>query len=160
MSNLSQIAQVVINIEHFSTACEELEGVLMSLRLVSTLVFPRKKLVDVPRASQRGGPVTLTSVQAFAKALAVAESRIDAVIASKLESFFELAEYNWLPARPQSTMNEPSTYVFEMITFLTAYVDSVLIGLGEDIKTRAYRSALLRINKWLMVSLSESPYLS
>jgi hypothetical protein len=81
----------------------------------------------------------------------MAESRIDAVIASKLESFFELAEYNWLPARPQSTINEPSTYVFEMITFLTAYVDSVLIGLGEAIKTRAYRSALLRINKWLMV---------
>ena len=32
MSNLSQIAQVVINIEHFSTACEELEGALMGLR--------------------------------------------------------------------------------------------------------------------------------
>ena len=90
-------------------------------------------------------------MQAFAKALAAAESRIDIVIGSKLESFFELAEYNWMPARPQSTMNEPSTYVFEMITFLTAYVDSVLIGLGEDIKTRAYKSALLRINRWLMV---------
>jgi ABC-type transporter Mla subunit MlaD len=32
MSNLSQIAQVVINLEHFATACEELEGVLMNLR--------------------------------------------------------------------------------------------------------------------------------
>lgn len=56
-----------------------------------------------------------------------------------------------MPARPQSTAAEPSTYVFEMITFLTAYVDSVLIGLNEEIKTRAYRSALLRINRWLMV---------
>jgi hypothetical protein len=34
MSNLSQIAQVVVNIEHFATACEELEGVLMGLRFV------------------------------------------------------------------------------------------------------------------------------
>ncbi|KAK1924132.1 putative rsec15 [Papiliotrema laurentii] len=136
MSNLSQIAQVVVNIEHFATACEELEGVLMGLR-----------------ASQRGGPVHLSSVQSFAKALASAEARIDAIIASKLESFFELAEYEWLPSRPQSTADEPSTYVFEMITFLTAYVDSVLIGLDEAIKTRAYRSALLRINRWLMETL-------
>lgn len=34
MSNLSQIAQIVVNIEHFGTACEELEGVLMGLRWV------------------------------------------------------------------------------------------------------------------------------
>jgi hypothetical protein len=86
----------------------------------------------------------------------MAESRIDAVIASKLESFFELAEYNWLPARPQSTINEPSTYVFEMITFLTAYVDSVLFGLNEGVKTRAYASALQSIQNWLMVSLNHS----
>jgi hypothetical protein len=57
-----------------------------------------------------------------------------------------------MPARPQSTAAEPSTYVFEMITFLTAYVDSVLIGLNEGIKTRAYASALHRIRQWLMVS--------
>lgn len=56
-----------------------------------------------------------------------------------------------MPARPQSTAAEPSTYVFEMITFLTAYVDSVLIGLNEKIKTRAYHSALDRIRQWMMV---------
>ena len=32
MSNLSQIAQIVVNLEHFCTACDELEGVLMNLR--------------------------------------------------------------------------------------------------------------------------------
>lgn len=32
MSNLSQIAQVVINLEHFTTACDELEAILMRLR--------------------------------------------------------------------------------------------------------------------------------
>lgn len=94
----------------------------------------------------------MASCQSFAKSLATAEARIDTVIASKLESFLELAEYDWLPARPQFTTNEPSTYVFEMITFLTAYVDSVLIGLNDTIKTRAYQSALARINKWMMVS--------
>jgi hypothetical protein len=94
----------------------------------------------------------LTSVQSFNQSLNAAEARIDNVIGSKLESFFELAEYNWMPPRPQSAAGEPSTYVFEMITFLTAYVDSVLIGLNEEIKTRAYRNALFRINRWLMVS--------
>ena len=32
MSNLSQIAQVVVNLEHFIVACEDLEGVLAGLR--------------------------------------------------------------------------------------------------------------------------------
>jgi hypothetical protein len=32
MRNLSQIAQMVINIEHFIVACDELETVLMTLR--------------------------------------------------------------------------------------------------------------------------------
>ncbi|WVO22126.1 uncharacterized protein IAS62_003451 [Cryptococcus decagattii] len=137
MLNLSQIAQVVINLEHFTTACNELESVLMNLR-----------------ASQRGGPVKLASGASFNSTLSIAQSRIDSIINSKLESFFELAEYNWMPARPQSTAEEPSTYVFEMITFLTAYVDSVLIGLKEEFKTVAYRNALTRINRWLMDTLT------
>ncbi|WVN88298.1 uncharacterized protein L203_103503 [Cryptococcus depauperatus CBS 7841] len=137
MSNLSQIAQVVINIGYFSTACDELEAVLMNLR-----------------ASQRGGPIKLSAASSFASTLTVAQTRIDNVIGSKLESFFELAEYNWMPARLQSTTEEPSTYVFEMITFLTAYVDSVLIGLREEVKTSAYQNALGRINKWLMETLA------
>ncbi|TYJ55946.1 hypothetical protein B9479_003331 [Cryptococcus floricola] len=139
MANLSQIAQIVINLEHFLTACDELESVLMNLR-----------------ASQRGGPIKLSAGASFTSTLAIAQSRIDSVVNSKLESFFELAEYDWTPARPQSTVEEPSTYVFEMITFLTAYVDSVLIGLSEEVKTRAYSNALGRINKWLMDTLTGS----
>ena len=152
MSNLSQIAQVVVNLEHFSSACDELEGVLMNLKYVPVWLFIAASLTHVVnRASQRGGPVKLASCQSFTASLTAAEDRINNIIGSKLESFFELAEYNWLPARPQSTASEPSTYVFEMITFLTAYVDSVLIGLNEAIKTRAYLAALTRINKWMMV---------
>jgi hypothetical protein len=93
----------------------------------------------------------LSSLKTFRHTLQLAENRIESIICSKLESFFELAEYEWLPSRPQSTAAEPSTYVFEMITFLTAYVDSVLIGLNEEIKTRAYASALDRIRQWIMV---------
>ncbi|KAL1413544.1 Rab GTPase-binding exocyst subunit S15 [Vanrija albida] len=136
MSNLSQIAQVAVNLEHFAVACDDLEILLMGLR-----------------ASQRGGPIKLESAKSFAATLELAQSRIDAVIASKLESFFELAEYHWMPNRGPPSNVEPSTYVFEMITFLTAYVDSVLIGLGDETKTRAYQSALSRINQWFMETL-------
>lgn len=156
MLNLSQIAQVVINLEHFTTACNELESVLMNLRWVAPFIFLVKDARESDTrvlfsASQRGGPVKLASGTSFNSTLSIAQSRIDSIINSKLESFFELAEYNWMPARPQSTVEEPSTYVFEMITFLTAYVDSVLIGLKEEFKTVAYRNALTRINRWLMV---------
>ena len=96
----------------------------------------------------------MTAADSFHETLQIAQSRIDAVITSKLESFFELAEYNWMPKWPTGSV-EPSTYVFEMITFLTAYVDSVLIGLGDETKTRAYENALKRINNWLMVRISE-----
>jgi hypothetical protein len=47
---------------------------------------------------------------------------------------------------------EPSTYLFEMITFLTAYVDSVLIGLREGVRGRAYRGALEHVRDGLLVS--------
>ncbi|CAK9785452.1 putative rsec15 [Cutaneotrichosporon oleaginosum] len=139
MSNLSQIAQVVVNTEHFLVACDELETVLMGLR-----------------ATQRGGPVKMASASSFADTLKLAQSRIDAVITSKLESFFELAEYNWMPRQSPPSNPEPSTYVFEMITFLTAYVDSVLIGLDDGTKARAYEKALQRINQFLMETLTST----
>lgn len=41
MRNLSQIAQMVINIEHFIVACDELETVLMTLRRVDRIRRPR-----------------------------------------------------------------------------------------------------------------------
>lgn len=37
MNNLSQIAQAVINLEHFATAAEQLETVLMTLKCVRQL---------------------------------------------------------------------------------------------------------------------------
>lgn len=95
----------------------------------------------------------MASAESFSETLGIAQSRIDAVIASKLESFFELAEYNWMPRTAPPQEPEPSTYVFEMITFLTAYVDSVLIGLSDSTKARAYERALQRINQWIMVSI-------
>lgn len=96
--------------------------------------------------------MTLSSAHSFADTLKLAQRRIDSYIASKLDSFFDLAEYTWLPRGPPPAQHEPSTYVFEMITFLTANVDSVLFGLNESVKTHVYGNALALINKWFMVS--------
>lgn len=95
----------------------------------------------------------MSSVQAFENTLSLAQDRIDAVLASKIESFCELADYQWMPKRAPDNI-EPSNFVFEMITFLTAYVDAVLIGLSDEIKTRAYQRALQRINLWFMDTLT------
>lgn len=94
----------------------------------------------------------MASVQSFEKTLAVAQDRIDTVLAAKIEEFFGLAEYVWMPDRAPKGNVEPSTCVFEMITFLTTYVDAVLVGLSDETKTRAYQTALRRINQWFMVS--------
>ncbi len=93
-----------------------------------------------------------------------------------------MAEYDWLPRPTPRTgqplgrnspalgrnspapfatsgnepEREPSTYLFEMITFLTAYVDSVLIMLSEGVKVKTYRSALEYIRSGLMVCVAQS----
>lgn len=178
MSNLSQIAQVVINVEHFAIACDELAA---TLGLVQ----------DPPSSQQSGGSnFSLQFGKSFQAVLEVAQNRINSVIASKLDDFFEMAEYDWTPPIPNqrrgvvsgqtpaqgaddatgsprlglqrqsttiqwfdnTTQQEPSIYLFEMITFLTAYVDSVLIMLNEEIKVKTYRAALVHVNKGLMVS--------
>lgn len=162
MSNLSQIAQVVVNLEHFAVACDELATTLGQVR---------------GQTATQTGILNLQCGQAFRTALHIAQSRIDAVIASKLDDFFEIAEYDWTPPMPvrrravlsggaaggpqrqSSTMawfddqeaKEPSMYLFEMITFLTAYVDSVLISLNEGIKVKTYRAALEHVNQGLLV---------
>jgi hypothetical protein len=41
MNNLSQVAQVVINVEHFVVAVDELESVLMDLKCVALLELDR-----------------------------------------------------------------------------------------------------------------------
>lgn len=167
MSNLSQIAQVVVNLEHFAIACDELASTLGSVR---------------GQTATQTGILNLQCGQAFRTALDIAQTRIDAVIASKLDDFFEIAEYDWTPPMPvrrravvsgaqsgaaggaqrQSTTmawfddqeaKDPSMYLFEMITFLTAYVDSVLISLNEGIKVKTYRAALEHVNQGLLVSL-------
>ncbi|KAE9410140.1 exocyst complex component, sec15 subunit [Gymnopus androsaceus JB14] len=106
--NLSQLAQIVANVEHFQVACSELERSLTSLR-----------------TAQRGGAIRLKASSAFNTTLNGVVSRIKTVINSKLDDFFELSEYNWVPT---SREEGPNMYLYELVNWLTTVVDSQLLS--------------------------------
>ncbi|KAF9821285.1 hypothetical protein IEO21_00893 [Rhodonia placenta] len=118
-SNLSQIAQIITNLEHFQVACSELERSLTNIR-----------------SSQRGGIIRLTAAAPFAQTLTRALSRVTASISSKLDDFFGLSEYDWTPPRREQA---PSMYLYELVNWLTTVVDSLVAK--DAYKDEAYRGA-------------------
>ncbi|KZV70296.1 exocyst complex component sec15 subunit [Peniophora sp. CONT] len=129
----SQVAQMITNLEHFEGACAELEHSLTALR-----------------ATQRGGTVRITAAPAFAEALVQARARIAAVIASKLDDFFGLSEYDWTPAQKDTV---PSMYLTELVAWLSTVVDS--LQLKSEYKDEAYKEALAYISRCLMDFLTD-----
>ncbi|KAH7914426.1 exocyst complex subunit Sec15-like-domain-containing protein [Hygrophoropsis aurantiaca] len=131
-TTLSQIAQIVTNLEHFQVACSELERSLSSLR-----------------STQRGGTIRLNSGTALSTTLTRALKRIVGLITSKLDDFFELSEYDWTP---QSRETMASMYLYELINWLTTVVDSLVIK--ETYKDEAYKGAVDYIAECFMDILS------
>ncbi|RDB22600.1 Exocyst complex component 6 [Hypsizygus marmoreus] len=127
-STLSQIAQIVTNLEYFQAACTELERSLTNLR-----------------SAQRGGAIRLTARASFETTLSLSLARITGLITSKLDQFFELSEYEWTP---QTRENAPSMYLYELVNWLTTVVDSLVIK--EAYKDEAYKGALEYIAECLM----------
>lgn len=135
------------NLEHFQVACGELERSLTNLRYA---IHPPVRLLcslSVIRSAQRGGTIKLTASNSFESTLSQALARINSVINSKLNDFFELSEYDWTPPRRD---NSPSMYLYELISWLTTVVDSLVIK--ETYKDEAYRGAVTYISDSLMVS--------
>ncbi|KIM91089.1 hypothetical protein PILCRDRAFT_811606 [Piloderma croceum F 1598] len=131
-TTLSQIAQVVTNLEHFQISCSELARSLTSLR-----------------STQRGGTIQLTASNSFAATLSRALQRITGIINKKLDDFFELSEYDWTP---QSREDMPSMYLYELVNWLTTVVDSLAIK--EVYKDEAYRGAVSYIAECLITFLT------
>lgn len=129
-SNLSQIAQIVVNAEHFKLACTELEGLLIALR-----------------APARGGKLRLDASPHFDMSLELAQQRIDTATASKLDQFLDLEEYDLTPARPRT---ECAEHLPEMLAWLQAMMDSVLALLPADTKRVAYKNAFAHVADFLM----------
>lgn len=97
-------------------------------------------------SGQRGGLISLTASSSFGNTLSRALDRITSLINSKLDDFFELAEYDWTPSGREDA---PSMYLYELVNWLTTVVDSLVIK--ESYKDEAYKGAVAYIAECLMV---------
>ncbi|KAJ3293592.1 hypothetical protein HK104_004344 [Borealophlyctis nickersoniae] len=77
-NNLSQVVQIIVNLEYFQLVCGEFEELLVENRY-----------------SHKGGRVVLEATQNFADSRLLAEKRIFDLVNQKTDEFLELAEYDW-----------------------------------------------------------------
>lgn len=76
---LGQIVQILINLEHFETACQELEQLLIRAR----------------SSISAGGPLKLNATEEFRNSKKTAEKRIFELVNSKIDDLVDMAEYDW-----------------------------------------------------------------
>lgn len=157
---LGQIVQILINLEHFEIACEELEQLLLAAR----------------SSASAGGPVVLSATEQFRGSKKTAEKRIFELVNSKIDDLIGTAEYNWsvylLPYLAEFSMflmdnfeqcllnyrrnastpeNEPSNYIQTLTRYLSNIMTTVLLGLPTEIKELIYFDALSHAATMILV---------
>ncbi|KAH8653382.1 exocyst complex subunit Sec15-like-domain-containing protein [Xylariales sp. PMI_506] len=133
---LGQIVQILINLEHFEIACQELEQLLVRARAKASA----------------GGPLTLSATEQFRENKKTAEKRIFELVNSKIDDLVETAEYEWMTSTPPT---EPSNYMQTLTRYLSNIMNSTLLGLPREIKELIYFDALSHAaNKILALPLS------
>ncbi|KAM0668774.1 hypothetical protein ACQRIT_003993 [Beauveria bassiana] len=120
---LGQIVQILINLEHFETACQELELLLISAR----------------SSTSAGGPLKLNATEEFRNNKKTAEKRIFELVNSKIDDLVDTAEYDWFTTTDPS---EPSSYMQTLTRYLSNIMNSTLLGLPREIKELIYFDAL------------------
>ncbi|KAI9757852.1 MAG: hypothetical protein M4579_003288 [Chaenotheca gracillima] len=120
---LGQIVQILINLEHFETACQELEQLLVAAR----------------SSTSAGGPIVLKATEQFRSNKKTAEKRIFELVNSKIDDLIETAEYDWMAP---SIDDEPSSYMQTLTRYLSNIMNSTLLGLPREIKELIYFDAL------------------
>ncbi|PBP17061.1 exocyst complex component [Diplocarpon rosae] len=135
---LGQIVQILINLEHFETACRELEQLLAAAR----------------SSTSAGGPIVLNATEEFRGNKKTAEKRIFELVNSKIDDLIETAEYDWMASTLES---EPSNYMQTLTRYLSNIMNSTLLGLPREIKELIYFDALSHAaNMILTLPLSPS----
>ncbi|KAM0522054.1 hypothetical protein ACHAPS_006222 [Verticillium nonalfalfae] len=133
---LGQIVQILINLEHFEAACQELEQLLIRAR----------------SSTSAGGPVTLGATEQFRNNKKTAEKRIFELVNSKIDDLVDTAEYDWMTS---TAPTDPSNYMQTLIRYLSNIMNSTLLGLPREIKELIYFDALSHAaNKILALPLS------
>ena len=136
---LGQIVQILINLEHFETACQALEQLLLSAR----------------SSTSAGGPVTLTATEEFRSNKKTAEKRIFELVNSKIDDLVDTSDYDWMAVtRPTET----SSYMQTLTRYLMNIMNSTLLGLPIGIKELIYFDALSHaVNKILVSGIPIQP---
>ncbi|KND92627.1 Exocyst complex component sec15 [Tolypocladium ophioglossoides CBS 100239] len=133
---LGQIVQILINLEHFEIACQELEQLLIRAR----------------SSTSAGGPLKLNATEEFRNNKKTAEKRIFELVNSKIDDLVDTAEYDWLAS---TVTTEPSSYMQTLTRYLSNIMNSTLLGLPREIKELIYFDALSHAaNKILALPLS------
>ncbi|KAL0776690.1 hypothetical protein CaCOL14_006208 [Colletotrichum acutatum] len=130
---LGQIVQILINLEHFEAACQELEQLLIRAR----------------SSTSAGGPVTLVATEEFRNNKKTAEKRIFELVNSKIDDLVDTAEYDWMVT---TTSPDPSSYMQTMTRYLSTIMNSTLLGLPREIKELIYFDALSHAANKILVS--------
>ncbi|MCJ1396504.1 hypothetical protein MMC18_009395 [Xylographa bjoerkii] len=120
---LGQIVQILINLEHFEIACQELEQLLVAARSSSSV----------------GGSIVLYATEEFRSNKKTAEKRIFELVNSKIDDLIETAEYDWTA---HTLEMEPSNYMQTLTQYLSNIMNTVLLGLPTEIKELIYFDAL------------------
>lgn len=162
ISNLSQLAQIVVNVLFFQTACSDLETLLVTLRCVLPSLAQARCLLmrtTAPRATQRGGTIHLDSLASFQQTLTQTQDRMVAQISQKIDNFFEEAQYPWSAQQPPAPheAGEASAYLQDLIDYVSTVMMSVLIQLPEFAKDYVYRGALAHVAMVLQVGCLPTP---
>ncbi|MCJ1404460.1 hypothetical protein MMC11_007685 [Xylographa trunciseda] len=134
---LGQIVQILINLEHFEIACQELEQLLVAARSSSSV----------------GGSIVLYATEEFRSNKKTAEKRIFELVNSKIDDLIETAEYDWTA---HTLEKEPSNYMQTLTQYLSNIMNTVLLGLPTEIKELIYFDALSHAAS-MILSLPLSP---
>jgi exocyst complex component 6 len=120
---LGQIVQILINLSHFTTACQELESLLAN---ASTGNNPS------PTTTLTGPSISLRATSQFLTHQKTAESRIFELVNMKISDLINIAEYDWTSRSP--VPSEPSEYIQSLTRYLANIINSVLLSLPSSLK--------------------------
>lgn len=137
--NLSQIAQIIVNVEHFQLACTEIEVWLAN-----------------SRNPHRGGRLELDASSHLTTTLEIAQKRIDTALFVKLDQFVDLLEYDWTPASARQG-SQPSSYLVDLLDWLSTMMESALVLLPPDAKAATFSSCFMHITNRMLNSILLDP---